>query len=164
MSVTSCLQVAQVVGQRRSAGPAASAGPPGSANVGPCCHKLKKFGRTICSVGVGTSSRTVPPLSVRWADIPQLPIRGRRCPPSSQQFWQQSRPNGTDPRLRGAGSEQSSSPTAFSSRSAPRGRRPRAAPGVWRLFVVFFFPLLLFASPPAWLPVLPPRAAYGGYA
>jgi hypothetical protein len=27
--------------------------------------------------------------SVRWADIPQLSIRGRCCPPSWQQYWQQ---------------------------------------------------------------------------
>jgi hypothetical protein len=40
--------------------------------------------------------------SVRWADIPQLSIRGWRCPPSWQQFWQQSRRDGTDPRPRGA--------------------------------------------------------------
>ena len=28
--------------------------------------------------------------SVRWADIPGLPISGRCCPPSWQQYWQQS--------------------------------------------------------------------------
>ena len=31
------------------------------------------------------------PWSVRWADIPPLSVGGRRCPPSWQQFWQQSR-------------------------------------------------------------------------
>ena len=36
--------------------------------------------------------------SVRWADIPQLFTRDKRCPASWQQHWQQSRPNGTDPR------------------------------------------------------------------
>jgi hypothetical protein len=28
---------------------------------------------------------------VRWADIPELAMCGRRCPPSWQQYWQQSR-------------------------------------------------------------------------
>ena len=36
--------------------------------------------------------------SARWADIPQLSIRDRRCPAAWQQYWQQSRPDGTDPR------------------------------------------------------------------
>jgi hypothetical protein len=35
--------------------------------------------------------------SVRWADIPQLSRRVRCCPPSWQQFWQQSRRNRTKP-------------------------------------------------------------------
>jgi hypothetical protein len=29
--------------------------------------------------------------SVRWADIPQLSMPGACCPPSWQQYWQQSR-------------------------------------------------------------------------
>jgi hypothetical protein len=36
--------------------------------------------------------------SVRWADIPQLSTRGERRPAAWQQYWQQSRPNGVDPR------------------------------------------------------------------
>jgi hypothetical protein len=36
--------------------------------------------------------------SVRWADTPQLSIWDRRCPAAWQQYWQQWRPNGTDPR------------------------------------------------------------------
>jgi hypothetical protein len=36
--------------------------------------------------------------SACWADIPQLSIRDRRCPAAWQQYWQQSRPDGTDPR------------------------------------------------------------------
>src|SRR2546423_8107967 len=42
-------------------------------------------------------------LSVRWADIPQLSTRDRRCPTAWQQYWQQSRLNGTDPRPSGLG-------------------------------------------------------------
>jgi hypothetical protein len=36
--------------------------------------------------------------SVRWADIPQLSTRGKCCPAAWQQYWQQSRRNGFDPR------------------------------------------------------------------
>ena len=36
--------------------------------------------------------------SVRWANIPQLSTLDRRCPAAWQQYWQQSRPNSTDPR------------------------------------------------------------------
>jgi hypothetical protein len=36
--------------------------------------------------------------SVPWADIPQLSTRDQRCPAAWQQDWQQSQPNGTDPR------------------------------------------------------------------
>ena len=36
--------------------------------------------------------------SVRWADIPELSARDRRCPAAWQQYWQQSRRNGADPR------------------------------------------------------------------
>ena len=36
--------------------------------------------------------------SVRWADIPQPSTRDRRCPAAWQQYWQQSGPDGTDPR------------------------------------------------------------------
>ena len=32
--------------------------------------------------------------SVRWADFPQLSMRGSCCPPSWQQYWQQSRRDG----------------------------------------------------------------------
>ena len=39
-----------------------------------------------------------PSLSVRWADIPELSARDRRCPAAWQQYWQQSRRNGSDPR------------------------------------------------------------------
>jgi hypothetical protein len=36
--------------------------------------------------------------SVRWADIPQLSAPDRRCPAAWQQYWQQLRRNGFDPR------------------------------------------------------------------
>jgi hypothetical protein len=36
--------------------------------------------------------------SVSWADIPALSTRGRYCPPSWQQYWQQLRRSGADPR------------------------------------------------------------------
>ena len=36
--------------------------------------------------------------SVRWAHIPQLSAGDRRCLAAWQQYWQQSRRNGTDPR------------------------------------------------------------------
>jgi hypothetical protein len=36
--------------------------------------------------------------SARWADIPQMSTRDRRCPPDWQQYRQQSRPSSTDPR------------------------------------------------------------------
>ena len=36
--------------------------------------------------------------SARWADIPQLSARGGCCPAAWQQYWQQSRHSGTDPR------------------------------------------------------------------
>ena len=36
--------------------------------------------------------------SARWADIPQLSIRDRRCPAAWQQYWQQSRHPCADPR------------------------------------------------------------------
>jgi hypothetical protein len=36
--------------------------------------------------------------SLCWADIPQLSTRDRRCPAAWQQYWQQSRRNGLDPR------------------------------------------------------------------
>jgi hypothetical protein len=39
-----------------------------------------------------------PLLSVRWAYIPELSTRDRRCPAAWQQYWQQSRPKGSDPR------------------------------------------------------------------
>jgi len=42
-------------------------------------------------------------LSVRWADISQLSTRDRRCPAAWQQYWQQWRPNGTDPRPSASG-------------------------------------------------------------
>jgi hypothetical protein len=37
--------------------------------------------------------------SVRWADIPELSARASRCLAAWQQYWQQSRRNGCDPRL-----------------------------------------------------------------
>jgi hypothetical protein len=40
--------------------------------------------------------RTSP--SVRWADIPELSAQDRGCPPAWQQYWQQSRRNGSHPR------------------------------------------------------------------
>ena len=39
-----------------------------------------------------------PSLAARWADIPGLSARDRRCPAAWQQYWQQSRRDGTDPR------------------------------------------------------------------
>ena len=36
--------------------------------------------------------------SVRWADIPELSARDRRCRPAWQQYWQQSPPDRADPR------------------------------------------------------------------
>jgi hypothetical protein len=36
--------------------------------------------------------------SMRWADIPELSTRDRRCPRAWQQYWQQSRRDGLDPR------------------------------------------------------------------
>jgi hypothetical protein len=38
----------------------------------------------------GQAVQDRPLRSVGWADIPGLSIRGRRCPPSWQQYWQQS--------------------------------------------------------------------------
>ena len=35
--------------------------------------------------------------SVRWADIPELSARDRRCPPAWQQYWQRSPPDRADP-------------------------------------------------------------------
>ena len=46
--------------------------------------------------------------SVRWVDIPQLSTGDRCCPAAWQQYWQQSRRNGLDPR-----------PSAFQTRRIP---------------------------------------------
>ena len=53
------------------------------------------------SLQIRRSGRVVqdrPLRSVRWADIPQLSTQGGCCPAAWQQYWQQSRPNGLDPR------------------------------------------------------------------
>ena len=69
--------------------------------------------------------------SVCWADIPQLPTRDKRCPAAWQQYWQQSRPNGTDPRpfgwlaVWGPGCEPASRPGRPAEPSRRPGKRTR---------------------------------------
>jgi hypothetical protein len=46
----------------------------------------------------GHIAQGCPMRSVRWAVIPQLSVPGGCCPPSWQQYWQQSRRGCTDPR------------------------------------------------------------------
>jgi len=58
--------------------------------------------RTRADPLIRSSGHTVqdrPLRSMRWADIPQLCIGDRCCPPSGQQYWRQSRCSSPRPRL-----------------------------------------------------------------
>jgi len=63
---------------------------------------FRRPGRLLAAEHLFRSSRHIvqdrPSRSVPWAEIPQLSTRDQRCPAAWQQYWQQSRRNGLDPR------------------------------------------------------------------